>query len=361
MAIRIRYKPLFSIECLHAYFADRVCRTLALSPTASGTRLCERYQLRFRSAPGGGAVYYEESASNLTRLRQDASPLAFALTATDPLLDIYTEGAGSENADPSGTVRYFSNREEHFDDVKGQRRRLLHPPGQPLAQPPLRVEPSRFTCRFDRPARAVDLKVLDADGQPVWRTETPDRDVSDWPIDLRGRPSGRYQLVVADRPPVEFYLSDEPIARQWGVIEIFLKDIEQDPTFTISFASRETVWRYYIFDQGQAESIYGGYEVVGTRKRSASTERSRGGDIRFVKQPQPVTVNGRPAFVFESSQAVPLAEMPGDDDYLFSFKANGGSERSGRPIALPFARPAATKPDLAPGSARMISEIFVYL
>ena len=361
MAIRIRYKPLFSIECLHGYFADRVCRTLALSPTASGARVCERYHLRFRSVSGGGAVYYEESASNLARLRQEPCPLAFALTAIDPLFDIYTEGGGSENADPSGTVHYFSNREQHSGDVKGQRRRLLHPPGQALAQPPLTVKTSRFTWRFDQPVRSADLQVLDADGQPVWRTETPDRDVRDWPVDLRGRPWGRYQLVIAGRPPMEFYLSDQPVARQWGVIEIFLKEIEQVPTFTVSFASRETVWRYYIFDQEQAESMYASYEVVGVRKRFASAERSRGSDIRFVKQPQPVTVNGRPAFVFESSQAVPLAEIPGDDDYLFSFKANGGSERSGRPIALPFARPAATRPDSTPGSAHMISEIFVYL
>jgi hypothetical protein len=359
MAIRIRYKPLFGIECLHGYFADRVCRTLALSPTAAGARWFERYHLRFRSLPGGGAVYYEESASNLARLRQEPSSLAFALTVTDPLFDIYTEGGSG--ASPSGSVRYFSNHEDHFDEIRGQRRPLLHPPGQPFAQPPLTVRPSRFTCRFDPPARAADLQVLDADGQPVWRTKTPDRELHDWPIDLYGRSSGRYQLAIAGRAPMDFYLSDESLVRQWGVVEIFPKAIEQVPTFTISFASRETVWRYYIFEPEEAGSIYAGYEVVGIRKRFASTERSRGGDIRFVRQPQPLTVNGRRASVFESSQAVPLAELPGDDDYLFSFKSNGGSERSGRPIVLPFARPAATRPDATPDGARMISEIFVYL
>src|SRR5262245_51826249 len=135
MTMRILYKPLFTIECLHGYFADRVCRTLALSPTSAAARLLERYHLRFRSLPGGGAVYYEESASNLARLREEAAPLAFALSASDPLFDIYTEGSGS--AAPGGTVRYFSNREEHLDEIKGQRRRLLHPPGQPFAQAPL--------------------------------------------------------------------------------------------------------------------------------------------------------------------------------------------------------------------------------
>src|SRR5688572_26315390 len=125
--MRISYKPLFSIECLHGYFADRVCRALTLSPTAAGARLCERHHLRFRQSPGGGTVYYEESAANLPRLRAEKSPLAFALTSVDPLFDIYTEGGAGGHTAPSATVRYFSNREAHVADLRGQRRSLLHP------------------------------------------------------------------------------------------------------------------------------------------------------------------------------------------------------------------------------------------
>jgi hypothetical protein len=65
--------------------------------------------------------------------------------------------------------------------------------------------------------------------------------------------------------------------------------------------------------------------------------------------------------VFESKQTLPLAEVPNDDDYLFSFRSNGGSERGGRPVKLPLAQPAGTRPDAAPDAAAMVSEIFVYL
>ncbi len=88
MAMRISYKPLFGIECLHAYFANSVCRTLVVSPTAATAGLFQRHHLRFRSSPGGGTVYYEESSTNLQRLSGESSPLAFALTSTDPLFEI---------------------------------------------------------------------------------------------------------------------------------------------------------------------------------------------------------------------------------------------------------------------------------
>ena len=359
--MRISYKPLFSIECLHGYFADGVCRTLTLSPTAAGARSCERHHLRLRSTPGGGTVYYEESASNLLRLGAEASPLAFALTSIDPLFEIYTEGGGSGNAAPAATVHYFSNGEVHFADVSGRRRTLLHPPGQAFAEPPLMMRTRHFTYRFDQPVRAVPLEVLNAGGQLIWQTRTPDIEVRDWPLDLRGQPDGRYRLVVAGRPSGDFYLSDEPLARQWGVVEVFTKDLDHVPTFTISLASRGTVWRYYIFDQPFGPSSYSGYDVVGVRKRSGGADGSSNGDIRFTKRPETVTVNGRQAFVFESRQTLPLVEVPNEDDYLFSFRPNGGSERGGPAVRLPFAQPMATKLDAAPDGARMVSEIFVYL
>ena len=46
---------------------------------------------------------------------------------------------------------------------------------------------------------------------------------------------------------------------------------------------------------------------------------------------------------------MPLAEVPTDDDYLFTFRSNGGSERGGRPVKLPFAQPTGTKLDATLG------------
>jgi hypothetical protein len=83
--------------------------------------------------------------------------------------------------------------------------------------------------------------------------------------------------------------------------------------------------------------------------------------VRFTKRSEAVTVNGRPAVVFESSQMLPLAEIPGDEEYLFSFRPNGGSERGGPPVKLPFAQPTGTKIETTSDGTRICSEIFVYL
>ena len=361
MAMRISYKPLFSIESLHSYFADRVCRALTLSPTSAGAQLCQRHYLRFHPSPGGGTVYYEESATNLQRLRDETSPLSFVLTSIDPLFDLYTDGGGDGRVAPSTTVHYFGNAVPHVAEVGGQRRVLLHPPHQPLAEPPLVVRAKRFTYRFDQPARAVSLELLDAGGQPVWQAHTPETELRDWPLDLRGQPDGRYRLQIAGRPVGDFYLSDEAVARRWGVVDVFTRDLEQAPTFTIAFASRGTTWRYYIVDRAQGASSYASYEVVGVRKRSGAANGTSHGDVRFIKRSDPMTVNGRPAVVFESSQTLPLAEIPGEDDYLFSFRPNGGSERGGPTVKLPFAQPTGTKVETTPGGTRLCSEIFVYV
>src|SRR5688500_358250 len=131
MAMRISYKPLFSIECLHAYFANGICRTLVVSPTAATVRLFQRHHLRFRSSPGGGTIYYEETSTNLPRLSGEPSPLAFALASTDPLFEIYTDdGDAAVGRAPGGTIRYFSNREADVADISGRRYYLLHPPAQ---------------------------------------------------------------------------------------------------------------------------------------------------------------------------------------------------------------------------------------
>lgn len=359
--MRISYKPLFSIECLHGYFSDRVCRTIAVRPAQTWEPVRQRYQLIFRSSVGGGTVYYaEETEAKVRQMDREAASLAFTLTTTDPLFDMYTDtGSRDESSSSADSVHYFSNREVFDADLYGRPRTLLHPPGAPLGHEPLPLRTSLFTHHFAQPVRNAVVQVTDVDArQPTWETQTPSTDVRAWPIDLRGRPCGRYRLRVNGDVVLDFYLTDMPAVRQWGIVEILPKAWDAPPTFSLALAARETVWRYYIFDQPQGGSSYAGHEVVGVRRRSGGGDSN--GDVRFAKKAKPVTLNGRQATIFESMQPLPLAEVPTEDDYLFTFKANGG-ERGGRSIKLPFAQPSATKLDETSDDVRMCSEIFVYL
>lgn len=363
--MRTGYTPLFHLECLHGYFADHVCHAITVSPTVATAGVLRRYGLRFRATRSGGTVYYAD-ADRLQRYRE-VTPLAFALTSTDPLLDIYTDlevGAGP----PSETIWYFSNVEEHAAEIDGERRLLLHPVERPFAQPALPVKGRLFTHVFERPVRAARLQVSGVPGnQIVWEAQTPAQEVSSWTIDLRHRPCGRYRLQVDGEAALEFYLDDAPAARQWGIVEIHAGGPESatrvpaacqaidasglptERTFTVALGARKTTWRYYIF--GQPGSAYESHQVYGTGET----------EIHFTRLHEPLTRGGRQAAVFESDQPVALCQSPGESGYAFVFKANGQAPRGGRAIRLPYAQPMATKLDVGAGGPRMCSDIFVYL
>jgi len=375
--MRVSYQELFHLECSHSYFTDHVCRALSVQPTTATERMLERYRMRFQPAPGGGTVYYSDR--ELLQLYREVTPFAFVLTSTDPLLDIYTESDVSQTAAPSETVHYFDNREARQAKTDAEQRLLLHPPGLPIAQPALPVRASVFTHRFDQPVRAAKLQVSgELPGQPVWSTQTPAQAVGSWTIDLRDQPCGRYRLSIDGKPALDFYLSDMPAVRQWGVVEIFaggpelaahvptacqVIDASGQPhvrSFAIALSARQTTWRYYIFEPRPGPA-YEGYQVIGTSKRGNGGDGPSATEIRFIRRAETVVRGGRAATVFESEQPVALSQSPGEDDYVFWFKSNGQTARSGRSIKLPFAQSAATRLDATAGGVQMCSEIFVYL
>ena len=179
-----------------------------------------------------------------------------------------------------------------------------------------------------------------------------------WPIDMRGQPCGLYHLSAEDTVLLDFYLSERLAVRHWGLVEIFAKDTSVALTFTISLASRETVWRYYIVNKSHVGSPYDSYEVVGERRRSGAGDNSGNGDIRFTKRSETVMLDGLPAVVFESQQAIAFLERPTEDDYFFMFRANGQGERAGRPVKLPFAQPASTAINTADGETGIMLRNF---
>ena len=193
------YQELFSIECLHGYFSDRLCTVLRLTPTPECASMLRRYQLLFRRTTAGGKVLYSmQDGVDRLPLYDETAPFTFTLVSSDPLLDTYTDGA-VESADgtakspdaPRNKVRYFSNREENVADIFDQQRLLLHPAGQPFAQPALPVRPHVFTHTFKQAVKGAKLHVSDIlRGQPVWESQTPEQPMQAWTIELRAQPLG---------------------------------------------------------------------------------------------------------------------------------------------------------------------------
>ncbi|MDD5034761.1 MAG: hypothetical protein PHE55_08390 [Methylococcaceae bacterium] len=371
----VAYKTLFSVEIFHDYFADRQCRVLALSPSAACKRLFDRYRLLFRPAANGGSVSYaEDPALDLLALFNEPTPFSFILTSTDPWLGHYTEMDAAQSAGPpSETLFYFDNLRE-FREEGGQW--LLHPPARAFDHGAVPVRAKQFSQTFDPPLKSAKLKISDAlKGQTVWQGQTSERESRLLPVNLGQLPEGYYRLAVNRRKPSGFYLSDIPAVKQWGVVEIYAggpamaelpeacrvitADGKPEPkTFTLHFANRKTLWRYYLFSTAPLERSFEHCQVVGIDKRRAKSGDT--GELCFSRKSEPVSLEGQQAWVFESDQSLPLWQAPAAE-HGFSLKTNGRSDGGGASYPLPYAQPTNTRLDAESGVRRMCSEIFVYL
>jgi hypothetical protein len=376
----VAYKPLFGIELLHHYFADRRCRVLALAPTAECRRLFERYRLLFRPTPDGGTVAYpEDPAIDFLALFNETDPFAFDLVCGDPRFGNYTALDGpAAGASPAETVFYFNNLEDQGGEVAGEPKRLLHPAGRAFVHGALPVRPklSRLDC--DPPLAGATVSVIDTlNRQTVRQWRTPATETKVFPLDLKDFPDGRYRLTLDGREPVTFYLSDVPAVRRWGIVEIYpggpamagrvpeacrVLDPAGRPeprTFTLCFDNRRTLWRYYVISTAPEERNYESYQVVG-QDRPARNGIAEPGGHPFIRKPDPVDIQGRRAVVFESGQALPLWENP-SDRHSFTLKPDGRPENGALSHALPYPQAGNTRLEEYAGERRMVSEMFVYL
>lgn len=366
--MRTRYASLFSIECRHDYFSNGRCTPLALRPTPACQRLLERYRCLFRATAAGGMVAFpSEEGADFQALYEEAGPLSFDLVSDDPYLLNYTDG------EPAEGLYYFNNLGDAPDAAD-----LLHPPGQALAAGPLPVVAKRFRHRLDQPIGNACLSVVDSlNDAPVWQNPACAPETRDCALDLSALADGRYRLLLDGRELRVFYLSDQPAATRWGVVDIYpggpgmpgrvppMRQVVDDSgrplpkSFAIRMTTRSTLWRYYIVNPNTEDRRYEGHRVEGVARRQAKHAERPAAPFAFEEMGQ-TQVDGREARVFESTQPIPLREHPGVE-YEFTFRANGQGERGGRALKLPYARAQASRLETLDGARRMVSEIYVYL
>ena len=249
-----RYRPFFTIACLHAYFAADPprCRSLSVRPTAACARTRGRLGLLFRPTSGGGIVLYDEESGILPRGLQENALLSFTLHSTDPNFINYTDLALGGGA---ASCYYFTNlRNSATIGSEDDKAVLLH------AAP-------HVTASADRvPVRARGLMLPGAGQAPpfavhdAWGRRAATAEAA--PPDMSSLPPGRYRLSdAATAEPYEFCLIDGLPETLFGLVEIGvappLADAEiappyrlfdgsgraTAPTFTVVFEARPTRWR----------------------------------------------------------------------------------------------------------------------
>jgi len=371
------YSILFRIECLHEYFGGGLCPGLSLSPADGCEALLGRYRLLFRGAPGGCTVYApSQSPLDLMGRFDETFPFTFRLENTDPLLDSYTDLERGPSAGPAEALFHFNNAADRQGEVFGAARQLLRDPSAPLADASLRAMPAVFDYRPDGPATTGrNLQVSDPlSGQTVWQSPagTPSAPIR---VDLRGLPEGRYNRTMGETKLDPFYLSNLPAARQWGAVSIYIGGQPQSlrlpvpcqsidatgavtpRTFTLALESRKTYWRYYVIDPAGKQD-FGSYELSATFRNPPS--RTLPPEIAFLRLPEPATVDGRTAWVFEAQSPLPLLHSPFSANLALTLRPANG-RRGERALTLPYAQASGLVRRSQSQPRSWCSEVFVYV
>ncbi len=371
------YSILFSVECLHGYFGGGPCRSLSLHPDEGCKALLGRYRLLFRSAPGGCTVYApSQTPLDLLRRFDESLPFTFTLKNNDPLLESYTDLDRGTADGPAATLFHFDNATNREGEFFGATRQLLNDPSNHLTDAVLSVLPSVFDYMPEDPAASgKSLQIKDPlSGQIVWQCPV-NKPSAPLRVDLRSLPEGRYNRTMDSIELKPFYLSNRPAAQQWGACSIYIGGQMQAPylpaqcqsidqsgvtrqrTFTLVLESRKTYWRYYIIDPAGKQD-FGSYELIGTLRNPLA--RSIASEIEFLRSPDPATVDGRTAWVFEAQTPLPLLHSPSSMHLTLTLRPANG-KRGERSLALPFANAGGLVRRNTSQPRSWSSEVFVYV
>jgi hypothetical protein len=343
------YLSLFSVSLQHSYFAQGVASALALAPGPASAATLLNYGMRFRPAPGGGAVYYGDQA----RLAgyASAAPLVFYVTNSDPALLNYTAIA-SGGLDLAGAIFYF-------DNLAGGGAL-----GPALADSALPWLTGLATIALPAPVTSAGLSVKDhLRGEVLWQGQSPPAPASVVTLDLRALPPGRYQLAVNGSAVQDFFLGEggKPFAAialyPGGALQCaYLPagaaafDADGQPcgaAYTLALQARQTLWRYIVFEDPRQGQSLDGWTVLG-----------QGGATRIEFACTPPAQAGQP-WTYTSPQPLALAQTPGA--MSFSLQPGPSAGHASAAVRLPYAQGTLLVLPDASSPQGGFSDIYVYL
>lgn len=354
---------LFEIVCWHGYVGGQPCGAVHLLPTAACRDLLRRYRWSLRPIPGGIQVYCVPGDAIVPLASFDeTAALTFTLCSSDPALFSYTDMPDAAAA--ASGIHYFDNRD---CDVSCDASALLHPPGQPFADGPLRLSPSRFACQAPSPTVTERLSGCPV-SPPATAPQAPQM------IDLRDWPQARYGLASNGSALYDFFLGPKLAADAWGIVAIYAGGVAQrkarpdgiypigtgglpDPqSYRIVLGERHCLWRYHIVAKCAGLPAPSGQVSAFDHRKAPATLPAAG---TFKRLPGTADVNGRASAVFESSQALPLLAVP-DADVAYFFQSDGQGMKKGKELMLPYPAPHMLARATA-DTQQLCADMYVYL
>ena len=369
--MQIRYEPLFRLRLEHNYFSEGNSPAISIVPTTETERIMQRLGIRMTARNYGVELFYNKGTMPEGQLLSIDAPvrLAFILRPTDPLFQNYTDLLPMMGGT---SIRYLNNLSPQPDQPPGTfqvangKNFTAHPrsfnievntPGKPIAlKDELENVLHTFLGSVDPADASPPISLLNDDGARIQ-------------LNLNGEPSGFYTLMEEDEILQQFILSPQNwTAGDVGLLSVYLGDtgakgkhILIDGTvtpedFNLTFAVRETKWRYYMIDN--ANIGYSNLQLLDSDSRLPLTPPAVGPTSKQLP-------DGSTAMVLTTPTAIPLRQRPGSR-FLLSIKPTASERATTITVELPSAdasrisRNDSLLPD-APEDPFFYSDMYVYL
>lgn len=307
--IHIKYKELFDIELLHAFYTSGRTNDVRLTPTTSSALLFRQYGLRFLPTPSGGKLFArvtENAGTDFINLPlPPGTKFSFLLEQANPYFENFTELPLTR---PATSYYYFNNLINNLSAV-GSPLLVADTTGKIAGAAdllPFRFHTFSYEHTSGAPVQTGLLHFIDT-GETFEQILQNQQDRFNFSFDLANMPTGRATFSVeGDVKTTAFLAGSNPGGKIFGIVEIFFRtslpdayqfqfpdDSIETKHFKIAFGNRQTRWRYFI--SRKYNSSVTGVQV----------EKTNGAPIAFTAQPA-----GVGHFIMTSNSFIPLKELP---------------------------------------------------
>lgn len=320
--MKIKYEHIITLNLLHGYFKDGLCRDFAVFPTAGTSALLSQLGWVARPTANGLAIYASVEPGTappvlMSPVSGRSAKLVFFLVSLKPNFFNYTK---LPDLAVRNEVLYFTNLRD--DQVGGNKLLGDQVANQAIGDGIRLISNRTLIYTFNAPVSSVILTLTDAFGRP-YPFEGQQFDLSE-PISqvsinldkIEPFPSGRYRITDNHGGQLDFYFEPQLFGKQaFAIIELYSDTNDfTDPAadlvpadyrflngneitgkghYAIQFETAEINWQY-IFRK-KPENAGNGIALANLTLASA---------IAFPAAPTMVDGNA----VFRSTNPVPLSE-----------------------------------------------------
>jgi hypothetical protein len=350
LELLFQYHTLLSIKTKHHYYKDDSGGGFQLKPTSQTQTILQKMGMMGKLSDGQFHILYD--VGKIERVEKYFTEntylsLQFLLYSHEPyfinITEIPSEGVGK--------VLYFTN--------KGEEKYLSQQDG--VSANDFYTYRGESSSYQNNQKKSIELSLKNNKGEEIWKKTLAENEKSI--LSMQNFPFGLYSLSENSKEIEKFvYLVKEFAQMPLALVEIdfqnklsktLLSKIRNQEIFSpwrfeIQFESRQTYWKYFIVPK---------YENS-LEDLSIDTGKTK---IDFKGPSNAQLPNGQAAYLFESSQTLPIQQAGQYEFQLIQNKDNKGKKNKRMVQRLPLARANAIRPVSRDVSSKIYSEIYVYL